>query len=66
MLYIIHFIVVYIVTCQLWLYCNLLLHSPVDVPLGYFGFGAVMKDAAMKTHVGIYPEAHVFVKCSSK
>lgn len=31
------------------------------MPLGYFEFGAIVKDAAMNTHVDLYPEAPTFV-----
>ena len=31
------------------------------MPLGYFEFGAIVKDAAVNTHVDLYPEAPTFV-----
>ena len=41
--------------------CSLFIHSTVDVPLGYFEFGAVVKNAAMNTQVDLDPETPTFV-----
>ena len=59
--YSVHWCTTYTIIYQLWRPCSLFIYSTVDVPLGYFEFGAIVKDAAVNTHVDLYPEAPTFV-----